>query len=226
MFQERHVVEGVPVLLAGPRTPRGLVVFFHGAGGSKERTLRLSSPLHALGFATLHPDAPHHGERGPVRDPFEAPALLVEAIAGMVDEAPGLIRFGQQTLGVRQTFLLGASMGGYVLHELLSRGLEARAAAVLFSAARPIPRLSPYLPEGFVPALERVEAYPTVPLLHLHGEDDRVVPIAMMEETVARLAPRYAGRPGALAKAIFPGVGHEPRPELLWLAAGWFARWA
>ncbi len=226
MLGERRVIEGVPVILAGPRSPRGLVVFFHGAGGSKERTLRLAGPLHALGFATLHPDAPHHGERGPVRDPFEAPALLVEAIMGMVEEAPRIVSPAREALSVRRVFLLGASMGGYVVHELLARGFEARAAAVLFSAARPIPRLLPHLPEGFVPALERAEAYPLIPLLHLHGEDDRVVPVAMMEETVARLAPRYAGRPGALAKAVFPGVGHEPRPELLWLAAGWFARWA
>ncbi len=226
MLNERRMLAGIPVRLAGPRQARGLVVFFHGAGGSKERSLSLASPLHALGFATLHPDAPHHGERGPVRDPFEAPALLVEAIAGSIEEAPALVAAARRATGAKRIFLLGASMGGYVVHELLARGLEARAAAVLFSAARPIPRLRPFLPEGFVPALDRAEAYPLVPLLHLHGEEDRVVPLAMMEETVARLAPRYARRPGALAKAVFPGVGHEPRPELLWLAAGWFARWA
>ncbi len=226
MRNERIVVEGVPVRVAVPDGARGLVVFFHGAGGSKERTLALAAPLHRLGFATLHPDAPHHGERGPVRDPFEAPGLLVEAILGTVEEAPRLLAWAEEAFPRLPRFWLGASMGGYVVHELLARGYEARAAAVLFSAARPIERLRPYLPEGFVPALDRADAYPLVPLLHLHGTADRVVPLALMRETVARLAARYARRPGALAEAVFPGVGHEPRPELLWLAAGWFARWA
>ncbi len=223
MTKERLAVEGIPALLISPERPVGAVLFLHGAGGSKERTAELAGPLHELGLATLHPDALHHGERGGGNDVFKDKRRIVEAQLASIEEAPRLLAWLRARYPGLPLFLLGASMGGYVVHELLARGEAVAAAAVWMSAARPPAWLSPLLPEGFVPALERRTQYRGVPLLHLHGDADAIVPLRLAEETVERLRPHH--RPGRLALVVFPGVGHAPRLEMAALSAGWFLRW-
>ena len=222
-IQEKRVIEGVPVLIAGPENARAQLVFFHGAGGSKERTLELAGPLHALGFLTWHPDALHHGERGQGEDVFKNRRLIVEAQAQTIEEAPRLIAAMRAVFPGLKVGALGASMGGYVVHELLCQGAPLFAAAALMSAGRPPAWLSRQLPEGFVPALDRGGAYGKAPLLHVHGEADPIVPLSDAAATIEALKPRFA--PGRLALAVLPGVGHVPRPEMIFLATGWFLRW-
>ncbi len=223
MNSTRVVVEGIPVLLAGPEVPLGAALFLHGAGGSKERTLALASPLHQAGIATLHPDALHHGERGTGGDVFKDKDRIVEALRTSIEEAPRLLRWLRERYPDRPLFALGASMGGYVVHELLARGGELRAASVWMSAARPPEWLEALLPQDFSPALERANLYRPVPLLHLHGDADPIVPLRMARETVEQLRHYYP--PGKLVLAVFPGLGHAPRPEMAALTAGWFSQW-
>lgn len=220
---EKREIEGVPVLIAGPEDARAQLVFFHGAGGRKERTLELAAPLHALGFLTWHPDALHHGERGQGEDVFKNRRLIVEAQAQTIEEAPRLIAAMRAVFPGLKVGALGASMGGYVVHELLCQGAPLFAAVALMSAGRPPAWLSRRLPEGFVPALDRGGAYGKTPLLHVHGEADPIVPLADAEATIEALKARFS--PGQLALAVLPGVGHVPRPEMVFLAAGWFSRW-
>lgn len=224
MPRERLTIEGVPALLAGPERPRGAVLFLHGAGGSKERTAALAGPLHEAGFLTLHPDALHHGERkGGAGDVFRDKAKIVEAQLASIEEAPRLLAWLRARFPGLPLFAVGASMGGYVVHELLAQGEALAAAAVWMSAARPPDWLAPALPPGFVPAIERAGGYRGVPLLHLHGDADAIVPLRLAEETIETLRSRYP--PGRLALAVLPGVGHAPRPEMAALSAGWFLRW-
>lgn len=224
MNRRRLEIEGIPVLLQLPERPRGAVLFFHGAGGSKERSARLAAPLVEAGFLTLHPDALHHGERGGAGvDVFRDKRRIVEAQTASIAEGPRLFSWLKDRFPELKVALAGASMGGYVVHELLSRGVPADAAAVWMSAGRPPDWLTPYLPEGFVPALSRAQSYQKAPLLHLHGGEDRIVPPSLAEETIAALAPVYP--PGTLGWVLFPGVAHTPTPEMAALSAGWFSRW-
>ncbi len=224
MNRRRLEIEGIPAILQLPERPRGAVLFFHGAGGSKERSARLAAPLVEAGFLTLHPDALHHGERGGAGvDVFRDKRRIVEAQTASIAEGPRLLSWLKDRFPELKVGLAGASMGGYVVHELLSRGVEVEAAAVWMSAAEPPAWLVPYLPQDFEPALSRANAYRTAPLLHLHGKEDPVVPLALAERTVATLAARFA--PGALGLTLFPGVAHTPTPEMAALSAGWFSRW-
>ncbi len=223
MTKERLAVEGIPALLISPERPVGAALFLHGAGGSKERTAELAGPLHELGLATLHPDALHHGERGGGNDVFKDKRRIVEAQLASIEEAPRLLAWLRARFPGLPLYLLGASMGGYVVHELLARGEEVTAAAAWMSAARPPDWIRPFFPPEHIPVLERPTRYRNVPLLHLHGDADVVIPLSLAEETLARLSPQY--RPGRLALVIFPGAGHAPRPEMAALSAGWFLRW-
>jgi len=240
--KERLYLEGVPLILALPERPRGWVLFLHGAGGSKERTARLAGPFHDRGLATVHPDAPLHGERAEDRwrfDPKDRENYLegvVMTIAGQIAELPRLATAlaARAELAGLPMLAAGASMGGYVWHELISRELlRPQAAAIMISSGFPLDAPHDFLAgrddllEAYRnPPVTRATAYPPTPLMHLHGDRDPVVPLARMEETVAALRPAYKERDGRLASAIFTGVGHELPEVMLEQAAGWLAYWS
>jgi len=121
MAARRLEIAGIPALVAGPEDPRGVALFFHGAGGSKEKSLPHALLLHQAGILTLHPDAPHHGERG-AKDVFKEKRLIAEATLGMAEEAGALVRYLKEAYPEKPLFLVGASMGGAVVYELLARG--------------------------------------------------------------------------------------------------------
>ena len=73
---------------------------------------------------------------------------------------------------------------------------EAELAAHL-AEHNPIDRLEPLARAG-------------VPIMHVHGDSDRAVPL---EENSAELARRYAGLGGAADVLVVPGKGHEVVPE-------------
>ncbi len=240
--QERLHVQGVPLILARPAEPVGWVLFLHGAGGSKERSARLAAPFHERRLATVHPDAPLHGEReaGEWRfDPKDRANYLegvVRAIAAQVEELPALARALQERgeLAGLPMLAAGASMGGYVWHELISRKLlRPRAAAILISSGYPLDAPHDFLEEhaGLLeayrnPPVTRAAAYPPTPLLHLHGARDPVVPLERMQETIAALRGAYRERDGRLAAAVFEGVGHELPEAMLEQAAAWLEFWS
>ncbi len=242
MLRERRVVREVPLLLMVPEGARGLVLFLHGAGGGKERTARLAGPFHALGLATVHPDAPLHGERAVAKwkfDPKQRANYLegvVLTIAAQVAELPALAHELAQLPELAGLPLLaaGASMGGYVWHELISRRLlRPQAAAVLISSGFPLDaphdflKRHPDLVAAYEnPPVTRAHAYPPTPLLHLHGDRDPVVPLERMQQTVAALEPAYRERDGRLAQAVFAGVGHELPATMLAQAAAWLSHWS
>ncbi len=223
--KERRYVGRIPLIVAEPDHPRGIVVFFHGAGASKERTARLAAPFHATGMLTIHPDAPYHGERQGGEDPLKARHLIVKAIEESMKEFPALAAWARKTYGPLPLGVVGASMGGYVVHALLASGFKFEAAAVFISSAETPAWLRGHLPPDHVDPIDRAASYPPTPLLHVHGAKDRVVPIASMERTIEALKPAYAGEPGKLAKVIFPHLGHEVEPEMVAIAAAWFWTW-
>ena len=242
VHRERRLSGNVPLIIALPENPVGWVLFLHGAGGSKERTARLAAPFHEQNLATVHPDAPLHGERAEKRwrfDPKDLPNYLegvVLAISAQVAELPELAGQLRRLPELADLPLLaaGASMGGYVWHELISRRLlRPRAAAILISSGFPLDAPHDFLEdrpdliEAYRnPPVTRADSYPPTPILHLHGDRDPVVPLAQMQKTVKALQGAYKERDGRLAYAVFAGVGHELPEVMLEQAAGWLAHWS
>ncbi len=224
----------IPLILAKPEQPRGIVLVYHGAGGSKERTVRIFAPLAAAGFLTLHPDAPGHGERTSGQAPDAADPVgfevLFQSTLQSAAEAEGILN-APEFSAYRELprFAVGISMGGFIVHLLASHDAPRfKAAVCLTSSGFP---LSP--PTGFVakdpniarmlaePPPSRAEAYPPTALLHLHGSADQIVPVDSMLRTLEHLRPAYRAHPGMLAHTVLEGVKHEVTPVMIRLTLAW-----
>ncbi|GAB5603047.1 alpha/beta hydrolase [Thermus sp. FJN-A] len=233
MGTERLQVKGLPVLAQGPERPKALLLALHGLQGSKEHILSLLPGYGEAGFLLLAFDAPRHGEREGPPPSSKSPRYVEEVYQvalGFAEEARMVAEEAQKRFGL-PLFLAGGSMGAFVVHLLLSQGFRPRAALAFIGSGFPMK-----LPQGQEvkdpqvqalyerpPAL-RGEAYGSVPLLHLHGTKDLIVPLSRMEKTVEALRPHY--REGHLARFVEEGAGHTITPLMARVGLAFLEAWS
>jgi hypothetical protein len=208
----------------GPRVTRGLL-FLHGNRGDATRPLPYAQRLRALGMHVLVLDYRGYGKSGGV--PSEAGARL---------DARAALAYLAKDRGITEarTFLFGRSLGSAIA---VDAAQDAPLAGVVLDAAFPsvasIARS--YLGIGFEPwlgrhlASEEKIARVASPLLFLHGDRDRVIPIRLGRalfaaapepkafHVVAGARHHDVHRVGGDAlferlRAFFDALAPEPRP--------------
>ena len=207
--------------------PEGLFVFLHGYASGPDYLAGFLDPFLKAGFLVLTPTAPDHGNRKrgagyPTLDEPEALLRHASAVIGawVAELAEALPRW-QAEHGL-PLFAGGFSMGAYVWHELISRKLARPVAAALFGLGA-IPNVAP--PKGAELPIHRAEAYPPTALLQIHGAADAIVPLTLVEKTIAALRPAYAPYPGRLGLLAVEGAGHELTLGMASAGAGWLSAW-
>ncbi|TBH21160.1 alpha/beta hydrolase [Thermus thermamylovorans] len=232
MREERLALAGLPVLARIPDRPKALLLALHGLQGAKEHILTLLPGYAEAGFFLLAFDAPRHGERGGPPPSSKSPRYVEEVYQvalRFAQEAQAVAQEARARLGL-PLFLAGGSLGAFAVHLLLSRGFRPQAALAYIGSGFPMK-----LPQGQrvedpevqalyrePPAL-RGEAYGGVPLLHLHGTGDLIVPLARMERTVAALRPHYPE--GRLARFVEEGAGHAITPLMARMGRAFLEAW-
>ncbi|WP_038048218.1 alpha/beta hydrolase [Thermus caliditerrae] len=232
MRTERLELAGLPLLARVPKEPKALLLALHGLQGSKEHILSLLPGYAEAGFLLLALDAPRHGERGGPPPSSKSPRYVEEVYQvalRFAEEAQEVAREAQARFGL-PLFLAGGSLGAFVVHLLLSRGLRPQAALAFIGSGFPMK-----LPQGQEvedpgvralyeepPALKG-EAYGGVPLLHLHGTKDLIVPLTRMEKTVEALRPHYPE--GRLARLVEEGAGHVITPLMARMGLAFLQAW-
>ena len=208
--------------------PEGLFVFLHGYASGPDYLADFLNPFLKAGFLVLTPTAPDHGERkrGTGYPTLEEPEALMqhasEVIAAWVAELAETLPRWQAEYGL-PLFAGGFSMGAYVWHELISRKLARPVAAALFGLGA-IPNVAP--PKDAELPTHRAEAYPPTALLQVHGAADAIVPLSLIEQTLAALRPAYRSHPGRLGLLVVEGAGHELTPGMAAVGAGWLHSWS
>ncbi|UZX15773.1 alpha/beta hydrolase [Thermus sp. PS18] len=232
MRKEAFTLAGQSVLAHIPERPRALLLVLHGLQGSREHILSLLPGYVERGFLLLAFDAPRHGKReGPppsskspryVEEVYQVALAFAEEAREVAQEARG--RFGLPL------FLAGGSLGAFVVHLLLSQGFRAEGALAFIGSGFPMK-----LPQGQevrdtrvlalyeTPPAQRGEAYGGVPLLHLHGTKDLIVPLSRMEKTVEALRPHYPE--GRLAWFVEEGAGHTITPLMARMGLAFLETW-
>ncbi|GLV48075.1 phospholipase [Thermus sp. LT1-2-5] len=231
MREETLTLAGLPVLAHLPEAPKALLLALHGLQGSKEHILSLLPGYAEAGVLLLAFDAPRHGKRGSppsAKSPRYVEEVYQVALA-FGEEARAVAEAAQGRFGL-PLFLAGGSLGAFVVHLLLSEGFRAQGALAFIGSGFPMK-----LPQGQAledprvqalyerpPAL-RGENYGEVPLFHLHGTKDLIVPLARMEKTVEALRPHYGE--GRLAWFVEEGAGHAITPLMARMGLAFLEAW-
>jgi dienelactone hydrolase len=211
--QSRAVRIGrVPTLLAHPnwRTPAPVVLWMHGRTVNKELDPGRYLRWIRAGLAACSIDLPGHGER--FNEEFQQPGRSLDVLAQVLPEIDSVVEHLAlpEFDGIFDTSRIaigGMSAGGMAALRKLCDPHHFRCAAVeattgdlraLFRNRFSEPELTPEQRERIAwldPALH-LEHWRPIPLLALHSDADRIVPVAGMRSFMDQLRSLY-GRSGA-----------------------------
>jgi dienelactone hydrolase len=173
---------------AGTTGPHPIVLFSHGLGGLPAQFAPLAAGWVEAGFVVAAPAYPHTNARVRTdrqdvrRQPADAGYVLARVKA--LDGVEGDVLAGR--LDVGRVAAVGFSAGGTTTLGLLRAGHDPALRAAISVSGRP-----PASPFGG----------PAVPVLLVHGDRDRVVPIGAGEDA-------YAAVPWAKRFVVVRGGGH------------------
>lgn len=200
-----------------PPTNGAVIVFVHGLGGNRANLLPNAAILHQAGFGAMLIDLRSHGESEGELATFGLSE--VNDVRGAVQwlEARGDWRLGilGQSMGASTTMLSAAAIpelqavveecGFTSMSDNISSGVRELAHLPPFPFA-PLIQMWGEQQSGFdIDAVRPVDAVPKIaprPLLIVHGDEDRLVPVENAHAIFAA-----AGEPKELL--ILPGVGHR-----------------
>lgn len=237
-IEQSRLGRGVPAYLILPREqdqPLPAVVLLHGITHSKNEMYNHALRLAQVGFIACGIDAWGHGERQ--HNPFptdrtqKADFLLRvfqetgPDVVSVLEDLAGRSEVRADALG-----LIGVSMGGAILHYVLTCTRRVRAAVTLISSAEwdwierdaSDPALRRFAQES-APLLH-VERYPPVALLLLNAGQDESIPLESAQRTYDRLRPAYADRPELLRFEVFPEARHRVTVEMTRRAIDWLQK--
>jgi uncharacterized protein len=216
----RSSLAGVPTLSvhAGSREDalkKGVVLFFHGLGGSKEVHERELQVFAERGLFAVGVDAVGHGERrfadfdarlNTGHPHFHGEFLNV--IHGSAHEVPALLDalVTQHGANPERLSVGGVSLGGFITYGALLVERRLYAAVPLLGS----PRWDDTLPHSPHHHPERL--FPVALFSQTAGQDEVVSPQGA-REFHARLEPLYASAPERLRYREFPLSSHMMRPE-------------
>lgn len=202
---------------------RGTIVMLHGHGGRKEDHLPICERFCAAGFRCLVPDLPGHGDHPyPLATFGKKECAWVESL---VDDAKDRLAIPDQPL-----FLFGISQGGAISLQTAAKNPDRWAGVISVSSFAALDRTiersaasfdprtrqlaglgtfavgcGSWCRAGYMPGEIRPVAAArmlTMPVMLVHGSDDRFIPITDAEEIYANI-PTEA----KLLRPV-PGGGH------------------
>lgn len=199
---------GVPALLAHPdwSRPAPVVIWMHGRTVNKELDAGRYLRWIRAGIAACAVDLPGHGER--LVEELQSPARTLEVLSQMVAEIDAVIEALADpawagAFDLDRMAIGGMSAGGMAAlrrlcdpHPFVCASVEGTTGnlSALYhpDADRPWPVTHP--PERIAPLdpLQHLSGWRPIPLLALHSEADRVVPIAGARGFIDGLRARYA----------------------------------
>lgn len=216
----------IPALLVHPNWVDSVptMLWLHGRTANKELDAGRYVRWMKEGIAACAIDLPGHGERLDQRaaDPFASLDVLAEAINEIDQVVESLADpIWQNVFDLDRLGLGGMSMGGMATlrrlcdrHPFVAAAVEATTGDLtgLYRADGPRPWGASYPTDRIAPldpALHLSDFRP-IPLLALHTEADRIVPVALQRDFLTQLKHRYtvAGAdPGLITLHTWPSTG-------------------
>lgn len=243
---ERVVARGIPCLRFLPRGESGslpTVVAYHGWHSSKDFLRFQATVLATFGYQVIVPDAPYHGERGPID--YDKPGALEQyfwpAILQSTEESPGLLSCLSQDYDADPTRLavMGTSMGGFIASGVLCVNPALKCLISINGSCswvraeeifRELGRMPPMEAEAMAALarydlLQQREQLCLRPLLLLHGDADTSVPIDSQRIFHDAVRSLYDAAPERLRLVEIANLNHHTTLNMISLAVDWLKRW-
>ncbi len=203
-------VPAIPALLCHPDwlTPAPTMIWMHGRTANKELDSGRYIRWLKYGIAGVAIDLPGHGERADAR--VEGAAGTLSVLAQMIGEIDHVVEaladpVWQGVFDLDRLGIGGMSLGGMAALRRLCEPHQFKCAAVecttgdlwsLYRAEGPRPwgQVFSEAEVGPLDAMRRLGEFRPLPLLALHGEDDRIVPWSIQRGFLERLRGQYIAR--------------------------------
>lgn len=200
------------------------VIWMHGRTANKELDAGRYVRWMKAGIAACAIDLPDHGERRGRRAdaPGEALSVLAETI-GEIDRTVEALAdpVWQNVFDLDRLGLGGMSLGGMATlrrlcdpHPFVCAAVESATGDLtgLYRPEGPRPWGTSYRPEDIAPLdpMLHLAGFRPIPLLALHGEADRIVPVGLQRAFLDRLRARYAEEgfdPALISLQTWPTTG-------------------
>lgn len=221
----------VPLLLAHPdwKTPAPTMLWMHGRTATKELDPGRYLRWLRAGIATCAIDLPGHGER--LLSEYHTPARTLDMLSQAVGEVDHVVDFlaSRELAGafdLERLGLGGMSAGGMAALRRLCDDHEFRCAAVegttgnlagLYVPPSGYPGDAPPWPVkhdaariAAVDAMPHLASFRPLPLLALHSEADRMIPVGVQRRFIETLRGHYVSRgadPALIEFVTWPTTG-------------------
>ncbi len=212
-------LSGVPALLVhpdfgtgNPISPRPFLLWMHGRSANKELDNGRYLRLVRQGIASVAVDLPGHGER--LENSMQVPQRSMEVLETMLHELTGVERAIQHESGfdLQRAAVGGMSLGGMVAlarlcthHTFKAAWVEATTGDWSELASS---QFDPVRAEKWEP-LRHLDQWQPVPLLALHAELDKWMPVESQRTFLSRVANVNRGLPVEFKTFPATGAPHE-----------------
>jgi pimeloyl-ACP methyl ester carboxylesterase len=237
---ERTVLAGIPILHVRARSLSGAaptILYAHGWMSAKERNIIPAECLAIDGFRVIVPDRINHGERGALPEydaalPTHFWPTVLTAIAEAEQLKDAAVAAGWADPD--RVGMAGYSMGGFITAGAMARHPWIKAAAFIAGcpcycwgeafytqkvSEQTLAGLRSHDPE------QLADRFAPRPLLMLHGDADKSVPIDSARRFLEKARPYYAACPERLQMVEFPGLVHAVSNHEIEQMRNWFVRW-
>ncbi|MCC6322383.1 MAG: alpha/beta fold hydrolase [Phycisphaerales bacterium] len=202
------------------------VVWMHGRTANKELDAGRYVRWMKAGFAACAIDLPGHGERKDAR--ADAPGEALGVLAAMITEIDHIVEaladpVWQNVFDLDRLGIGGMSLGGMATlrrlcapppHPFKCAAVESTTGDLtgLYRPDGPRPWGTSYPLEQIAPLdpLQHIEGFRPIPLLALHSEADRIIPIGLQRGFLDRLRTRYTAQnadPALITLHTWPTTG-------------------
>lgn len=247
IIEEKIYIDNIPALLFKPINKKGLlhtVIFYHGWSSSKEGQRLRAFILCNLGYQVIIPDAIHHGERGlfnylnpnNIRDNFW-PVVFnnMEEFSKIINYVVENNNANPETISV-----MGHSMGAFTSAGIFTHNTNVKTMVVLngscnWNHSNSIfkDNLAFETSVGYEELEQKINSLDPMnnldklvnrPILLLHGDGDRVVPISSQRIFFNKIKPMY-NQLENISFIEYPNLDHYLTTGMMEEAAKWFKEW-
>lgn len=247
ILEEKISIGEIPAIIFRPKEANELIptiILYHGWSSNKESQRIRGFILSATGYQVVIPDAIHHGERNPLHnyDAENATKYFWDTIFNNLEESDYIIDeiISKHNADPNRIGIIGNSMGGFTAAGVFTHNQSIKT-LVVFNGSCGWENFNRKLKESFeirvTEKLNEIEKKVNKldpsnnlnllldrPILILHGDSDKVVPIESQRIFYNKIKPMYEYKDN-MKFIEYPNLNHFVTTNMMEESIDWFHKY-